>query len=353
VTELPFDELVLEVGKVRHAGVGRLRRLGLSVLPVAASAAGLDGEPHRTVELLIGRAIDGLGHDDYADATRALFGLAQGTQGLGPTERRGAAAKLLGKEGATLRRRGQQEIVEDVAREILKLATSDTRSPPIPMTVEIGATAETPAECSSVRVSIPNFSLPRSAENDYDVRFGGFADWQLAVFRSAVYLDDRPPLEVCIEGREEDRRAFELHKLRWYRKDPATFITTICESAVRFLSDGTGGYRTSESVCDLIYYIVNESQLEAGREGVAFDAWLDDSVSFRFKLSKAEVQQLERRTQLPYRAMTRNLAPLDLLSFSDHWGTRILPGLVNRWLEGTRKPAKEFFVIGNWYVGLA
>lgn len=349
-----------EVGKVRHWGFGGLRGKHLPLLTDAASlVVGLGNQPHVAIERLVSHAIDRLGSGTSRDTAKALFGAAS-TRNLEVGRRSARAAEIFEKDEETFLRRWRRPLEKDVAEQIVGLMTDHALGGEKVGPSETDNKAKTSEEPPRLTVRVPKLSMPVSVENDYVVTFSGsFANWQLAAVRSSFYPDDHAPLEVCIQGEQTDRHAFEMRTLRRYHKDSTMFVKTICEDAVRYL----GGYYqyvgeddTAAPICDLLYRILDRPRRSADRQAVKFEAWLDVRTSFSFHLSEEELQALEERTGTPRLAMTRNLSPLSLYRFQDHLTTKIFPGLLERWLDGigtAPKDAREFFDVGNWQAGLA
>jgi hypothetical protein len=120
---LDHDKLTQELGLVREKGLPRLRRLDLPQLSSGAQQLDLqaDVDGPSAIEELIRRAVAALGGGDYGEAASAMMGLATGTRGLGPRQRRERAGDLLEMSESTFRTRHQAELVRDIANQVLML----------------------------------------------------------------------------------------------------------------------------------------------------------------------------------------------------------------------------------------
>lgn len=122
---VPLDHgtLAAELDELRHQGLPKLRQLELPGLGEAAQVVVANDTVDRPVaiENLLRRAVERLGGGPYGDAAAALFGLAGGLRGAGPSGRRGAAADALGMSAETFRTRRQKTVVSDLADQVLAL----------------------------------------------------------------------------------------------------------------------------------------------------------------------------------------------------------------------------------------
>lgn len=117
------EALVRELSIVRSKGLTKLRGVALPALDACSQLLGESQEESSpaAVERVLRRAIDALGGGPYGEAAAALFGLAQGTRGLGPRERQEHAGDALGKTASTFRTKHQTPMVSAIADRILDL----------------------------------------------------------------------------------------------------------------------------------------------------------------------------------------------------------------------------------------
>jgi hypothetical protein len=117
-------QLNTELRTVREKGVHNLRSLKLPALVSVARLVLHDptSEAPVLVEQLLRQSIERMGGGPYPEAAASLFGLARGTRGLGPRQRREAAADALDHLSAeTFRTRHQNTLVSDLADQVLGL----------------------------------------------------------------------------------------------------------------------------------------------------------------------------------------------------------------------------------------
>lgn len=82
-----------------------------------------------SVERLLRQAVDGLGGGDFGRAALLLFGLAQGTRGIKPTELRELAAGEFGVLADTFRKDRERRILEAMAQQLLGLLVRQQITP--------------------------------------------------------------------------------------------------------------------------------------------------------------------------------------------------------------------------------
>ena len=120
--EAVVDELKL----VREGGLGKLRRLHLPALHLAAVAAGLttaESQPDpAAIEDLIRKAVDRFDGGDFEEAAQYTFGLVAGTKLAPSQERRRQAAKVCNVASETFRKTHEKTILEQTGEGVLALA---------------------------------------------------------------------------------------------------------------------------------------------------------------------------------------------------------------------------------------
>lgn len=101
----------------RGARGARIARHAPDLLDILAPSAPLNADTLEAVEATIRAAVDSIGGPDAA-ALSKLLGLEPGTLGKHLSQRREAAARVLGIEADTFRRTRQRALLWDLAMEI-------------------------------------------------------------------------------------------------------------------------------------------------------------------------------------------------------------------------------------------
>lgn len=123
------EDIVLELRVLRERGLGRLRHTDLPLLRQIADrsiAGAAAGGGHGGVEALLRAAVAKLRGTEFGSAAEATFGLTAGTRGKPAPVRRRAAAYACNVSVDRFRKHHEGLVLEQVAEEILKLASART-----------------------------------------------------------------------------------------------------------------------------------------------------------------------------------------------------------------------------------
>jgi hypothetical protein len=131
-SSLDPTDLEDELRELRRPGVADPRLvLRPQLLTVAQTIVEGGTDPEKIMTALY-LAINGLGTDRYVQAAACLFGLAVGTKDLSHLDRRALARDHLGGEQTTFDRKTQNQICEDLTKNLITLdATTLAGSPPV------------------------------------------------------------------------------------------------------------------------------------------------------------------------------------------------------------------------------
>jgi tetratricopeptide (TPR) repeat protein len=117
------DDLAGELRRLREKGLLRARELPLPALEAVAQIIDDTQRPvRRRLEIVLRKALDRMGSDEFGLAAGTLFGLAQGTIGTRPTDLRERAATVFGLSAETFRKDRERQIIARLAEELLILA---------------------------------------------------------------------------------------------------------------------------------------------------------------------------------------------------------------------------------------
>jgi hypothetical protein len=128
------DELVADLRVLRERGLVRLRHTDLANMrriaertrppPLVAGAAGGAAGGHHAVEGMLRAAVENLGGGELGAAAAATFGLERGARDRPAQDRRRRAAMVYGVSVERFRKYHERIVIEQVAEELLKLASS-------------------------------------------------------------------------------------------------------------------------------------------------------------------------------------------------------------------------------------
>jgi hypothetical protein len=125
--ELEVSALVDDLRVLRERGLTRLRHTDLPSLRLLAARIGDLG-----VEEMLRQAVENLGESDLGKAATVTFGLDHGKRDKPASERRRRAALAYGVSVERFRKYQERILIEQVAEEILKLASRPPLPQPLP-----------------------------------------------------------------------------------------------------------------------------------------------------------------------------------------------------------------------------
>ncbi len=133
------DELVADLRVLRERGLVRLRHTDLANLrrltewigpPALGQGESLSSGGYHAVESLLRAAVEQLGGGELGAAAEATFGLNRGARDRPAQDRRRRAALVYGVSVERFRKYHERIVIEQVAEELLKLATARAEPPP-------------------------------------------------------------------------------------------------------------------------------------------------------------------------------------------------------------------------------
>ena len=125
--EPAVSALVDDLRVLRERGLTRLRHTDLPSLRLLADRLGDLG-----IEEMLRKAVENLGESELGKAAMATFGLESGKRDKPASDRRRRAALIYGLSVERFRKHQERILIEQVAEEILKLASRPSPQPPQP-----------------------------------------------------------------------------------------------------------------------------------------------------------------------------------------------------------------------------